>query len=160
MKDETTPARAEAIGRYRIETWGCQMNVHDSEKLAGLLERQGYTGARHAAEADVILLNTCSIREKAAEKVFSELGRLKRLKDANPRLILGVCGCVAQQEREAIFDRAPYVDFVVGPRAIGSIADTLTRLRQGDRSARGHVDTEYRNDSIDFPFDEIRREGA
>jgi len=135
------------------------MNLHDSEKLRGILERQGYAPAARPEDADVILLNTCSIREKAAEKVFSELGRLKRLKRAKPDLILGVCGCVAQQEGAGIFKRAGYVDFVVGPRAIGSVAQTLARIRAGSPAARGQVDTEYRRDSIEFPFEEIRREG-
>lgn len=148
-----------ASGRYLIETWGCQMNVHDSEKLAGSLEREGYERAETPQDADVILLNTCSIREKAAEKVFDELGRLKRLKMRNPDLLIGVCGCVAQQEQDRIFDRAPYVDFVMGPRATRSLVPTLARLRQGDPSARHAVDVEYRSDSVDFPFDEIRREG-
>ena len=135
------------------------MNPHDTEKLGGILERQGYARATGLEDADVILLNTCSIREKAAEKVFSELGRLKGLKRANPDLILGVCGCVAQQEGQSIFARAGHVDFVVGPRAIGSLSETLARIRAGDPGARRQVDTEYRRDSIEFPFDEIRREG-
>jgi tRNA-2-methylthio-N6-dimethylallyladenosine synthase len=148
-----------APGSYHIETWGCQMNVHDSEKLAGSLERQGYVRAEARQHADVILLNTCSIREKAAEKVFDDLGRIKRLKAKNPDLLIGVCGCVAQQEGEQIFRRAPYVDFVMGPRATASLVPTLERLRQGDSSARHAVDVEYRSDSIDFPFESIRREG-
>ena len=156
---ESPAARPGSAGSYFIQTWGCQMNLHDTEKLRGILERQGYTPATALANADVILLNTCSIREKAAEKVFSELGRLKELKRANPDLILGVCGCVAQQEGRSIFARAGHVDFVVGPRAIGSVARTLARIRAGDAMARRQVDTEYRRDSIDFPFDEIRREG-
>jgi len=145
--------------RYFIETWGCQMNLHDTEKLAGILEREGYAPATGVDDADVVLLNTCTIREKAAEKVFSELGRLKGLKRAKPDLILGVCGCVAQQEGRNIFARAGHVDFVVGPRAIGSVPKTLARIRAGDPAARRQVDTEYRRDSIEFPFDEIRREG-
>ena len=136
------------------------MNVHDSEKLAGALEREGYVPAVSVEQADVILLNTCSIREKAAEKVFSELGRLKALKLENPRLVLGVCGCVGQQEGERIFQRAPFVDLVLGPRATGALASTVTRIRSGDPTARRFVDTAYRNDSIDFPYDEIRREGV
>lgn len=147
------------VGRYHIQTWGCQMNVHDSEKLAGLLEGQGYTRAEDESRADVILLNTCSIREKAAEKVFSELGRLQWLKRRNPGLLIGVCGCVAQQEKERIFERAPDVDFVVGPRATGSLPSTLSRLRAGDPAGRRSVDTAYRDDSIRFPFDSIRRTG-
>jgi len=135
------------------------MNVHDSEKLAGIMEREGYSKADAPEQADVILLNTCSIREKAAEKVFSELGRLRRLKLANPDLILGVCGCVAQQEGEAIFSRAPYVDFVIGPRATGTLVETLRGIGRGEVAARRTVDTEYRRDSIEFPFDEIHRVG-
>jgi len=146
-------------GSYHIHTWGCQMNVHDSEKLAGLLEREGYVRAAGEDDADVILLNTCSIREKAAEKVFSELGRLRSLKDKNNGMALGVCGCLAQQEGARIYQRAPYVDFVVGPRAIESIGATLAKIRRGERGSLRVVDTEYRNDSIRFPFDEIRRVG-
>ena len=146
-------------GRYYIETWGCQMNVHDSEKLAGSLEREGYTKANDPDDADVILLNTCSIREKAEEKVFAELGGLRRLKQHNPRLVLGVCGCVAQQEGDRIYRRAPYVDFVIGTRATSSLPEIVRRLHAGDSSARRTTDTEYRHDSIRFPFDSIRREG-
>ena len=134
------------------------MNVHDSEKLAGSLEREGYVPADGVEDADVILLNTCSIREKAAEKVFGELGRLRPLKQQNKNLLIGVCGCVAQQEGEQIFSRAPYVDFVIGPRATASLPETLRRFRGGDTSRT--VDIEYREDSIRFPFDEIRREGT
>jgi tRNA-2-methylthio-N6-dimethylallyladenosine synthase len=144
--------------RYYIETWGCQMNVLDADKMAGALERHGYVRADSADHADVVLLNTCSIREKAKEKVFSELGRLKPLKDLRPDVVLGVCGCVAQQEGEAILARAPYVDFVVGTRATGSLPILVDRLRAGDETARHAVDIELRNDSIHFPFDQIRRE--
>jgi tRNA-2-methylthio-N6-dimethylallyladenosine synthase len=144
-------------GSYHIETWGCQMNVLDSAKLAGTLELQGYRRAASAAEADVILLNTCSIREKAAEKVFCELGRLKPLKKRKRGLLLGVSGCVAQQEGEQIFARASHVDFVLGPRAGATLAEILLRHRSGDESVRGIVDVEYRSDSVDFPHEKIRR---
>ncbi|HZN55173.1 MAG TPA: tRNA (N6-isopentenyl adenosine(37)-C2)-methylthiotransferase MiaB [Candidatus Polarisedimenticolaceae bacterium] len=146
------------LGRYFIETWGCQMNVLDADKTAGALESHGYARAASAEDADVVLLNTCSIREKAQEKVFSELGRLKPLKDRRPGLVLGVCGCVAQQEGAAIFGRAPYVDFVVGTRATRSIPLLVDRLRAGDESARHVSDTALRDDSIEFPYDRIRRE--
>jgi tRNA-2-methylthio-N6-dimethylallyladenosine synthase len=136
------------------------MNLHDSEKLAGSLEREGYVPATDPEQADVILLNTCSIREKAAEKVYSELGRLRRLKRKNPHLLLGVCGCLAQQEGRRVFARAEHVDFVLGPRATASLPSMLERLRAGARDARHAVDTEYRADSIRFPFDAIRREGS
>ena len=134
------------------------MNVLDTDKMSGALERHGYVRADRAENADVVLLNTCSIREKAKEKVFSELGRLKPIKDLRPDVVLGVCGCVAQQEGEGIFSRAPYVDLVVGTRATGSLPILVDRLRAGDESARHTVDIELRNDSIHFPFDQIRRE--
>src|SRR5262249_29705354 len=108
-----------AAGRYYVETWGCQMNVLDADKMSGALERHGYGRAARAEEADVLLLNTCSIREKAHDKVFDELGRLKPLKDSRPGLVLAVCGCVAQQEGDRIFSRAPHVDLVIGTRATG-----------------------------------------
>ena len=146
------------VDRYYIETWGCQMNVLDADKMAGALERHGYVRADCAVDADVVILNTCSIRQRAKDKVFSELGRLKPIKDLRPDVVLGVCGCVAQQEGEEIFARAPYVDFVVGTRATGSLPILVDRLRAGDETARHAVDIELRNDSIHFPFDQIRRE--
>jgi len=146
--------------RYFIETWGCQMNVLDADKLSGAMERHGFERSEVADDADVVLLNTCSIREKAEEKVFSELGRLKPLKDRNPAMILGVCGCVAQQEGSAIFSRAPYVDFVLGTRATASLPIFVERLRAGDESARHVTDVALRDDSILFPFDQIRREAG
>jgi len=120
--------------RFFIETWGCQMNVHDSEKMAGLLGSLGYAPASDARQADLILLNTCSVREKAASKVFSRLGQIRRLKESNPGLLIGVCGCVAQQEGEAIFARAPYVDLVVGPRNIARLGSLLEQARREGRS--------------------------
>jgi tRNA-2-methylthio-N6-dimethylallyladenosine synthase len=135
------------------------MNVHDSEKLAGSLEREGYVRASCAADADVILLNTCSIREKAVEKAFSEVGRLRVVKQRRPGTIVGLCGCVAQQEGGRVFDRAPEVDLVVGPRATASIPGLIDRLRRNDPTARRVADIEYRDDSIRFPHDAIRREG-
>ena len=147
-----------AAGSYYIETWGCQMNVLDAAKLSGALERHGYRRVERADGADVILLNTCSIREKAEEKVYSELGRLRPLKEARPDLVLGVCGCVAQREGATIFERAPFVDLVVGTRATASLPVLVDRLRSGDTAARHSADVELREDSIRFPFDEIRRE--
>jgi tRNA-2-methylthio-N6-dimethylallyladenosine synthase len=100
-----------------VKTYGCQMNVYDSERMAEALGAQGYAStADRAEEADMILLNTCHIREKAAEKVYSELGRLKPLKAARPDLKIGVAGCVAQAEGEEILRRQPMVDLVVGPQ--------------------------------------------
>lgn len=120
--------------RFLIETWGCQMNVHDSEKFAGILGGLGYAPTTEAGEADLILLNTCSVRDKAEQKVFARLGHLRALKRANPELVLGVVGCVAQQEGEAIFRRAPWVDLVMGPRTIAQLPEILERARREGRS--------------------------
>ncbi|UCF80290.1 MAG: tRNA (N6-isopentenyl adenosine(37)-C2)-methylthiotransferase MiaB [Acidobacteriota bacterium] len=117
----------EAPKRYFVETWGCQMNDHDSEKLAGHLERRGYRTCAAAEEADVILLNTCSVRGKAAEKFYSDLGRLKLLKRRRPDLLLVVCGCVAQHDRERVLERAPYVDVVLGTRGTNHLPELLDR---------------------------------
>ncbi len=122
------------VRRYLIETWGCQMNQHDSEKMAGILGGLGYEVARDAREADLILLNTCSVREKAESKVFGRLGELRRLKDTRPDLIIGVVGCVAQQAGESIFRRAPYVDLVMGPRNLARIGALIEEARREGRS--------------------------
>ena len=100
-----------------IKTYGCQMNVYDSERMAEAMGAQGYVSTDTPEDADMILLNTCHIREKAAEKVYSELGRFKGLKAARPDLKIGVAGCVAQAEGEEIMRRQPLVDLVVGPQS-------------------------------------------
>lgn len=112
------------VRKIFIKTYGCQMNEYDSARIADLMrEKCDLQPAKNPEQADVILLNTCSIREKAQEKVFSDLGRWKFLKDKNPNLIIGVGGCVASREKENIIKRAPYVDIVFGPQ-------TLHRLPQ------------------------------
>ena len=104
-------------GKLYIKTFGCQMNEYDSARTAQLLERtHGYTRTNDPREADLLLVNTCSVREKAAEKVFSEIGRWREWKRERPDLIIGVGGCVASQEGAAIQKRAPYVDIVYGPQ--------------------------------------------
>ncbi len=106
-------------GKLYIKTHGCQMNEYDSDKMRDVLQAaHGLTITENEQEADVILINTCSIREKAQEKVFSQLGRWRELKAANPKLVIGVGGCVASQEGEAIIKRAPYVDLVFGPQTL------------------------------------------
>ena len=111
-----------------IKTYGCQMNVYDSERIMALLQGCGYTLAPEAAAADVILLNTCSIREKPEHKLYSILGRLKEYKDANPALILGVGGCVAQQEGEKLFEKAPHLDLVFGTHSIDSLPGLIRQV--------------------------------
>ena len=120
--------------RYLIETWGCQMNQHDSEKMAGILVDLGYSPTTDESEADLILLNTCSVREKAENKVYGRLGRLRRLKRSNPELLLGVVGCVAQQAGEGIFRRAPYVDLVMGPRNLSRLGQLIEEARREGHS--------------------------
>ncbi|HEX9192199.1 MAG TPA: tRNA (N6-isopentenyl adenosine(37)-C2)-methylthiotransferase MiaB [Burkholderiales bacterium] len=105
--------------RLYIRTFGCQMNEYDSDKMADVLHAaEGYEAAERPEDADLILFNTCSVREKAQEKVFHDLGRVKHLKRANPQLLIGVGGCVASQEGAAIVARAPYVDVVFGPQTL------------------------------------------
>jgi len=109
-----------------IKTWGCQMNEYDSAKMADVLGAgSGFVATDDPADADVILLNTCSIREKAQEKVFSQLGQWRPLKEKNPNLIIGVGGCVASQEGESIRDRAPYVDIVFGPQTLHRLPEMV-----------------------------------
>src|ERR1700729_2100304 len=104
-----------------VKSFGCQMNVYDSRRMADTLAPEGYVETATADDADLIILNTCHIREKAAEKVYSELGRVRRLKDAaaaqGRRLVVAVAGCVAQAEGAEIIRRAPTVDLVVGPQS-------------------------------------------
>jgi tRNA-2-methylthio-N6-dimethylallyladenosine synthase len=122
-----------------IKTYGCQMNVYDSERMAEAMGGQGYVTTDRAEEADLILLNTCHIREKASEKVYSEIGRLKPLKAANPDLKIGVAGCVAQAEGDEILRRAPLVDLVVGPQAYHRLPDLTARAVGGART----LDTDF-----------------
>jgi tRNA-2-methylthio-N6-dimethylallyladenosine synthase len=128
-------------GKVFIRTFGCQMNEYDSEKISGVLaQAEGLTPAANAQEADVIVFNTCSVREKAQEKVFADLGRVKHLKLANPRLMIAVGGCVASQEGGAIIERAPYVDVVFGPQTLHRLP-ALLALRRA--SGRPQVDVSF-----------------
>ncbi|NMG04220.1 tRNA (N6-isopentenyl adenosine(37)-C2)-methylthiotransferase MiaB [Azoarcus taiwanensis] len=129
-----------------IRTFGCQMNEYDSDKMADVL---GATGPMEKTdnpeEADVILFNTCSVREKAQEKVFHDLGRVKHLKQAKPDLIIGVGGCVASQEGDAIVERAPYVDLVFGPQTLHRLPQLIAQRRDTGRS------------QVDISFPEIEK---
>ncbi len=122
-----------------IRTYGCQMNVYDSERMAEALGAEGYVQVDSPEAADMILLNTCHIREKAAEKVYSELGRFKGLKAANPDLKIGVAGCVAQAEGEEIMRRQPLVDLVVGPQTYHRLPGMVERLEAGEKA----LDTDF-----------------
>jgi len=126
-----------------IKTYGCQMNVYDSGRMADVLAPLGYTLANTPEGADMVILNTCHIREKAAEKVYSELGRLRRLKTARKkqggRMILAVAGCVAQAEGQEILRRAPAVDLVIGPQTYHRLPKVVKRALGGEKI----VETEY-----------------
>lgn len=122
-----------------VKTYGCQMNVYDSERMVSALAPAGYEQVDTADDADMILLNTCHIREKAAEKIYSELGRFKPLKNAKPDLKIGVAGCVAQAEGEEIIRRQPMVDLVVGPQAYHRLPDMVAKSGQ----TSGLVDTDF-----------------
>ncbi len=124
-----------------IRTFGCQMNEYDSEKISGVLAAsEGLAPAANAEDADVIVFNTCSVREKAQEKVFADLGRVKHLKQAKPDLMIAVGGCVASQEGGAIVARAPYVDVVFGPQTLHRLPELLARRRS---SGRAQVDVSF-----------------
>ncbi len=126
--------------RFFIETFGCQMNVHDSEKVAGVLLDRGYMAAPNPAEADLMLYNTCSIREKAAQKVFSRLGEWRGV---SKNKIIGVLGCLAQQEGEDIFERAPWVSLVCGSASYRKLPELIAEIESGGRRVMGlDLDTE------------------
>jgi tRNA-2-methylthio-N6-dimethylallyladenosine synthase len=132
--------------RYFIKTYGCQMNEYDSSRMGDVLEAGGDLSATdNPAEADVLLMNTCSVREKAQEKVFSLLGEWRRLKALRPEIIIGVGGCVASQEGEAITERAPFVDLVFGPQTLHRLPEMIGELRRTGRSV------------VDVSFPEIEK---
>jgi len=124
-----------------IKTFGCQMNEYDSDKMADVMHASdGVTPTADVNEADIILFNTCSVREKAQEKVFSDLGRARALKAANPNLVIGVGGCVASQEGAAIIARAPYVDVVFGPQTLHRLPELIAKRKS---SGRPQVDISF-----------------
>ncbi|MFT5638369.1 MAG: tRNA-2-methylthio-N6-dimethylallyladenosine synthase [Paracoccaceae bacterium] len=122
-----------------VKTYGCQMNVYDSERMVDAMVADGYETTDQADQADLVLLNTCHIREKAAEKVYSELGRLKKLKTAKPDMKFGVTGCVAQAEGAEIIKRQPLVDIVVGPQAYHRLPEMAKRADDGAKV----IDTDF-----------------
>ncbi|WP_027468355.1 tRNA (N6-isopentenyl adenosine(37)-C2)-methylthiotransferase MiaB [Deefgea rivuli] len=129
-----------------IKTFGCQMNEYDSDKMADVLHAsEGLVKTDNVEEADVILFNTCSVREKAQEKVFSDLGRVRELKLANPNIVIGVGGCVASQEGDAIVKRAPYVDVVFGPQTLHRLPELIAKRRASGLS------------QVDISFPEIEK---
>lgn len=126
---EVAASTAEVSSGYHIMTWGCQMNEEDSEQMGLFLEQMGYHVVKDVADAGIVLLNTCSVRAKPEEKVWSELGRLRDLKRDRPGMLIGVCGCMAQVESAEIRRRAPYVDLIVGTGNIAAIPRMVAELR-------------------------------
>ncbi|MBL8791173.1 MAG: radical SAM protein, partial [Rhizobiales bacterium] len=141
-----TPAAADGTGQKKvfIKTYGCQMNVYDSTRMEAILAGEGYAQAAAPHEADLVILNTCHIREKAAEKVYSELGKIRLMKreraEAGHEMVIAVAGCVAQAEGEEIARRAKGVDLVFGPQTFHRLPDYLARHRQTGRTV---VETEF-----------------
>jgi tRNA-2-methylthio-N6-dimethylallyladenosine synthase len=138
-----TPNSSTNTRKVFVKTYGCQMNVYDSDRMTDALSKDGYQATDVLEEADLVLLNTCHIREKAAEKVYSELGRLRDMKKARARdgreMVIGVTGCVAQAEGKEILRRAPAVDLVIGPQTYHRLPDALRRAKGGERV----VETDY-----------------
>lgn len=144
--------------KFHVWTSGCQMNVHDSEKIAGIFLEKDYRVAASIDEADVIVLNTCSIREKAEQKFYSELGRLKLAKKHNPNLKIAIAGCIAQQEGKKLFNRFPYVDFVFGPNNINRLQEWIIDRSQNTGPISQKIDL---NDNPEYHTKilPVKREG-
>ncbi len=140
--------------RYWIQTYGCQMNVHDSERMAGMLESLGLDSTDSADEADVILLNTCAVRERPEHKLYSDLGRLRHLKVAKPNLIIGVAGCMAQREANSIRRRVPEVDILLGPRNLHHLPHLVRSAQNGGAHFGLGLDTDP------TPVTPVRRSSA
>lgn len=140
--------------RATVITYGCQMNKYESERMAGILTGLGYAMTDEVQGADLVLLNTCSIRDKAEQKVYSQLGQLRWLKRHNPQLIIGVCGCVAQQEGERIQQRVPYVDLVFGPQNIPKLPSLLSQVQSHRRQISDLADNPLWDEQL-FP---VRRD--
>ena len=140
---ESAVVPANATRKVFVKTYGCQMNVYDSQRMTDALAADGYAATEIIGEADLVLLNTCHIREKAAEKVYSELGRIREMKAERARagreMLIGVAGCVAQAEGAEILRRSPAVDLVIGPQTYHRLPDVLARVRGGEKV----IETDY-----------------
>ncbi len=139
--------------KFFIETFGCQMNVNDSEKVSGLLQAEGHEPASAAADADFVFINTCAVRERASEKLFHALGRLQKLKRRNPDLMIGAGGCVTQLTGpSSILARAPYVDVIVGTRNVARVPELLRQARETSQPA---MDLDRKGDSFAVPVSAV-----
>lgn len=130
MQETASPA---SKGKYFIKTFGCQMNLHDTERMAAILSEQGYVNGEAMEDADLVIFNTCSIRDKSEQKAYSTMGLLKKDgKKKNPKLKIGFAGCVAQQDRDEVFQGAPHLDFVIGTDSIDQLPEVLFRAEKGE----------------------------
>ena len=129
LKSPPAQSVAETPRSYHVRTFGCQMNEHDSERLAGLLEAQGLVPAQDVENADVVVFNTCCIRENADNRLYGNLGQFRALKQLRPGMQIAVGGCLAQKDREKVLERAPWVDAVFGTHNVGHAAELLERAR-------------------------------
>ncbi|HRF60585.1 MAG TPA: tRNA (N6-isopentenyl adenosine(37)-C2)-methylthiotransferase MiaB [Fimbriimonadaceae bacterium] len=156
----TKPARNTVRGTYFVQTWGCQMNVEDTEQIGLYLQEIGFQPARTPQEAHLVLLNTCSVRKKPEDKAFSFLGELRLLKQSRPELMVGVCGCMAQTRADEIRRRAPHVDFVVGTAQISQIPALVEEALQS-RRFRKRLDLPDRKGAVvtDIPTRHVDRQG-
>ena len=116
-----------------VKTFGCQMNVNDSEYIAGQLVKLGYSITEDIFKSNLILLNTCCVRAKVEQKIYSLIGKIKEIKESNPDVILGICGCMAQKEKENIFERAPHIDFIFNPSQVNNIENIINVVKYGNK---------------------------
>ena len=116
-------------GRYKILVYGCQMNIADAERMEGQLQSAGYARTEEMADADIILINTCCVRETAEDKVYGKIGEIKKIKEKNPRLIFGITGCMAQKEGDSLMRRAPHIDFVLGTGKVHELTRIIAEIR-------------------------------
>lgn len=141
--------------KYKINTYGCQMNVHESEKIAGLLEDMGYTPTQTDDDADIIVFNTCCIRDTAERRAFGNIGVTKAVKKRNPDIVLAVVGCMPQQDgvAQSIKEKYPYVDIVLGTRNISSLPQEITKVLEARKSVKKRSDKKYRCFNCEQPID-------
>ncbi|WP_197088319.1 tRNA (N6-isopentenyl adenosine(37)-C2)-methylthiotransferase MiaB [Corynebacterium occultum] len=141
MSQETKVKESVGARTYEVRTFGCQMNVHDSERLSGLLEEAGYVPATDSVKPDLVVLNTCAVRENADKKLYGTLGSLKAVKDQHPGMQIAVGGCLAQKDKDVVVKKAPWVDAVFGTHNIGSLPTLLKRAAHNERAEVEIVDS-------------------
>lgn len=159
------PKKIEATRKVFIKTYGCQMNVYDSDRMSDVLTSDGFTKTDSPEDADLVILNTCHIREKAAEKVYSELGRIRKLKEQKAKngkqMMVSVAGCVAQAEGAEISRRAPIVDLVVGPQSYHRLPDLLKKAESGVKVVETEFDIQDKFKHLATPSKEaVRKRGV